>query len=120
MRGKTSIVVALGFILFGSLLPPSSKAQNIHPRESAVSAHDCDRKCLYGFVDAYLDALAAKDPSRVPWAKRVQFTENNVSLQIGDGLWGTISGRTAYDLRVADPSSGEVAFFGVVEEHGVP
>ena len=113
-------MVALGFILFGSLLPPSSKAQNINRRESAVPANDCDRKCLYGLVDAYLDALAAKDPSRVPWAKRVQFTENNVALQIGDGLWGTISGRTAYDLRVADPSSGEVAFFGVVEEHGVP
>ncbi|MBZ5501104.1 MAG: hypothetical protein LAN59_02540 [Acidobacteriia bacterium] len=122
MRGKTSIVAALGIIcfFFGSLLVPSSQGQDIHRRESAVPADDCDRKCLYGLVDAYLDGLLAKDPSRVPWAKTVKFTENNVALQIGDGLWGTINGRTAYDLRAADPASGQAAFFGVVEEHGNP
>jgi len=120
MREKIFAAVALSAVLFAGLAGQPSKAQSIHRRESAVPANDCDRKCLYGLVDAYLDALAAKDPSRVPWAKRVQFTENNVSLQIGDGLWGTFSGRTAYDLRAADPASGQAAFFGVVEEHGIP
>lgn len=64
MRGKTSIVAALGIIcfFFGSLLVPSSQGQDIHRRESAVPADDCDRKCLYGLVDAYLDGLLAKDP----------------------------------------------------------
>jgi hypothetical protein len=73
---------------------------------------------LYGFIDQYMAALVAKDPSRLPWAATVHFTENNVSLRVGDGLWGTISGRGADDLRAADPTAGQVAYFGVIDERG--
>ncbi len=76
----------------------------------------CDRVCLYGALDAYLAALRAKDPGRAPWAARVKNTENNVELRVGDGLWGTITGFGDYEMRVADPQTGEVAVFGVVEE----
>ncbi len=76
---------------------------------------------LYAHAEAYLDALVAHDPSRVPWAPHVTFTENNVQLAVGDGLWNTISGRReAYDLKVADSDAGQVAWFGIVEEHGHP
>ena len=44
-----------------------------------------DRAALYAHVEAYLDALAVRDPSRLPWAEHVVFTENNVQLAIGDG-----------------------------------
>jgi hypothetical protein len=80
---------------------------------------DCDRQCLYGLVDQYLAALVAREPARLPWAKNVKFTENNVELQIGDGLWGTITGKGTDDLRAADPENGQVAYFGVVDERGV-
>jgi len=113
-------VAMLGIALAGALLIRVSEAQDRGRGKSAYAGADCDRKCLYGFVDAYLGALVAKDPARVPWAVHVKFSENNVALKIGDGLWGTISGRTAYDLRAADPANGQVVFFGVVEEHGVP
>jgi hypothetical protein len=73
---------------------------------------------LYAFVDQYMAALVARDPTRLPWATTVHFTENNVSLRVGDGLWGTISGRGADDLRAADPTTGQVAYFGVIEERG--
>jgi hypothetical protein len=76
----------------------------------------CDRDCLFGHVDAYLAALVAKDPSKASWADEVKFTENNVPLAIGDGLWGTITGMGDYDLRVADVAAGQVGFFGVVDE----
>jgi len=112
-------VAMLGIALAGALLIRVSKAQDGDRGKSAYAAVDCDRKCLYGFVDAYLDALVARAPARVPWAAHVKFSENNVALKIGDGLWGTISGRTAYDLRAADPSNGQVVFYGVVEERGV-
>ncbi len=82
-------------------------------------AADCDRQCLYGFVDQYLQALVAKDPSRLPWAKSVKFTENNVVLAVGDGLWGTISGLGPEDVHAADPANGQVLYMGVVAEHGV-
>lgn len=87
---------------------------------NAYQVPDCARQCLYGFVDQYLKALVDRDPSRLLWAKFVRFTENNVSLQVGDGLWGTVSGLGPEDARAADPSTGEVAYFGVVEENGSP
>lgn len=83
-------------------------------------ATDCDRACLYRHVDAYLDALVKQDPSRLPWAEHVVFTDNNVQLAIGDGTWNTIDGKRAYDLKMADPVTGQVAWFGVIEERGNP
>ena len=76
---------------------------------------------LYALADTYLDALEAHDPSRLSWADGAVFTENNVRLEPGDGLWNTISARRrGYDLKVADPVTGQVGWFGVVEEHGHP
>jgi hypothetical protein len=67
-----------------------------------------------------MDALTRHDPSRAHFAKDVTFTENDVALPIGSGLWGTISGATAEGLELADPSSGQAAWFGMVQEHGAP
>lgn len=79
------------------------------------------RAALYAHADAYLAALAAKDPSRLPWADQVIFTENNVQLRVGDGLWNTASAvRPGFDLKCADPETGQVSWFGVVEEWGHP
>jgi len=55
-----------------------------------------------------LDAMKMKDPSRVAWAKNIKYTENNVAMKIGDGVWGTITGLGDYHLRFADPTTGEV------------
>jgi predicted amidohydrolase YtcJ len=77
---------------------------------------DCDRGCLEALIDEYLDALAHKDPKRVPWAPNARFTENNVELEPGDGLWATITKLGDYRLRVSDPVTGQAGFFGVVEE----
>jgi len=76
----------------------------------------CDRQCLYGFLDQYLNALKAKDPSRLPLAKGFKYSENNVMMKIGDGVWGTITGLGDYNLRMADTASGEVGFYGIVNE----
>jgi hypothetical protein len=96
-----------------TLLAGTALAQPFPDRAPVPS---CDRACLFGHVDDYLEALRTQDPSRATWADAVKFTENNVPLVIGDGLWGTITGIGDYDLRVADVSTGQVAFFGVVEE----
>ena len=79
-----------------------------------------ERAALYDHVEAYLAALVKRDPLCLPWADHVVFTENNVALAIGDGTWNTADGRRDYDLKMADPSSGQVAWFGVIEEHGHP
>ena len=76
---------------------------------------------LYAAAENYLAALEAQDPARLHWADHAICSENNVRLAIGDGVWNTISARRAsYDLKSADPAAGQVSWFGVIEEHGVP
>ena len=75
-----------------------------------------DRNALYAVLDAYLAALAAGDPARVEWAGEVRHSENNVMLEPGDGVWGTIAGLGDHRLRFADPATGQVGFYGTVIE----
>src|SRR5208282_6627325 len=97
---KTLIAIAVfGFLLAG-VLP----AQNGNGKSGA-----CDRACLEGFVDQYLDAVTAHDPKLVPLAKNVKFTENGQKLVIPDGLWNSMVGKGAYRLFVDDPQAGSVA-----------
>jgi len=83
---------------------------------SAVIAGDCDHTCLVGFARDYMRALASRDPSKAHLAPRVRFTENNVELSLGDGVWGTISKLGDYKLKFADTQTGNVGFFGVLTE----
>jgi hypothetical protein len=75
-----------------------------------------NRTTLYSVLDSYLAALAAKNSARVPWAKGARNSENNVMIPVGEGLWGTITGLGAYQLRFADVKTGEVGYFGTVHE----
>ncbi len=83
---------------------------------AARAAGSCDRACLEGFVDHYLDAVLAHDPKLVPLAPNVRFTEDGQHLQIGDGLWRTLHAKGHYRLFVDDVPAGQVAFFGTLEE----
>jgi hypothetical protein len=74
------------------------------------------RAQLYAALDRYCDALPARDPARIEWASDALVTENNVALEPGDGLWGTITGLGPYDLRFADVETGQVALFTTVTE----
>ncbi|MGI4880741.1 MAG: hypothetical protein ACRYG4_25025 [Janthinobacterium lividum] len=89
-------------------------------QRSAVLRIACDRACLIGMVRRYLQALAAHDTTGLPLAKGVVFTENDVVMALGKGLWGTISGVAPAGLEVADAQTGQAAWFGVVRENGEP
>jgi hypothetical protein len=78
---------------------------------------ECDRDCLTGLMDRYLAALVAREPASLPWAESVRFTENDVALMVGDGLWGTAT-EIGRGYTVADPAQGNVLWLGIVEEHG--
>ncbi|HEX4098615.1 MAG TPA: hypothetical protein VHX64_17950 [Caulobacteraceae bacterium] len=82
---------------------------------------DCDRACLTGLADRYVDALVAHDPSRLPLAPEVKFTENLVPLKLGrEGLWLTANGRRDYNIYAADPARGDVVWIGIVKENDTP
>ncbi|HTC91188.1 MAG TPA: hypothetical protein VK686_22945 [Bryobacteraceae bacterium] len=106
---KTLIAMAvLGCSLAGAL-----PAQTGNGKSGA-----CDRACLEGFVDQYLDAVTAHDPKLAPLAKNVKFTENGQKLEIPDGLWNSMAGKGTYRLFVDDPEAGSVAFIGTIKEEG--
>ena len=112
--------ICVAVIILGAALaqPSRARASNAagNSAQAASAPGACDRACLYGFLDQYLDALKAKDPSRVAWAKNIKYSENNVAMKIGDGVWGTITGLGAYNLRFADTTTGQVGFYGIVQE----
>jgi hypothetical protein len=83
---------------------------------TARAAGTCDRACLEGFVDRYLDAVLAHNPKLVPLAPNVRYTEDGQHLEIGDGLWRTMHAKGHYRLFVDDVPAGQVAFFGTLEE----
>ena len=105
-------LVALGL---AACAPPAD--QPAAPEAAAPAAAACDRACLYGVLDSYLAALKVRDASQVQWAPGARYTENNVEIEPGDGLWGTITNvEDDYEMRFADPATGQVGVFGVVEE----
>jgi hypothetical protein len=75
-----------------------------------------NRSALYAALDAYLAALSRRDAKSVRWATGARTSENNVMLEPGDGLWGTIDRLGDYQLRFADENLGEVGYFGVTHE----
>lgn len=83
---------------------------------SAPTFAACDRDCLVGHLDAYLAALVTNDPSPLPLADSVRFTENTNELAVGDGFWKTATALGDYQIYTADPVTGQAAFIGEVKE----
>src|SRR5208282_4988676 len=116
MRNKFLVAdFCLALAILGSALAQPGRARAANGGQNAA-ASNCDRQCLYGFLDQYLDALKAKDPSRLPLTKGFRYSENNVMMKIGDGVWGTITALGDYNLRMADPVNGAVGCYGIVQE----
>jgi hypothetical protein len=88
--------------------------------KGATASPTCDRACLEGLVNQYLDAMLARNPFSLPLAPKVKFTENDQLLKLGEGLWLTASAPGAYKLYAADPPAGEVGFLGTMRENGTP
>jgi hypothetical protein len=110
MRGVIRPSLSLSLLLFLSLSSLTLPVQ----------AQDCDRACLEGFMNQFLEALLAHDPSSLPLASDVRYTENGQDLAVGDGLWQTYTKHSGYKLYVADPVAGQVAYLSVIEEGATP
>jgi hypothetical protein len=81
----------------------------------------CDRACMTGLVDRYLQALVRHDPSSLPLNRDVKFTENTARIAVGEGLWiGASAPPTGFGIHVVDVPAGQVGFYGVMQERGKP
>lgn len=118
MPSKIRFLIAAGAL--ASVLFMVSRVPAAPAARPAQAADACDRACLDGFVDQYLDAVAANDPSKLPVTPSVKFTEDGQRLDLGDGLWNTATGRGTYKFYMEDVAAGEVGFFGTMREAGQP
>lgn len=109
---RTTLTRAAGLLAIGAMVL----------RAAAVLAADsaaCDRECLHAVMDQYLAALVAHRPDQLQTTPEVKFTENTNRMKLGDGLWHTIGALGTFKLYVEDPQTGQVAFYGTVQENGV-
>jgi hypothetical protein len=79
---------------------------------------ECNRDCLYAFVDKYFDALLSRCACNMALAPGAKYTENELAVKPGEGIWKTYSGRGTYRVYLADPANGEVGYYGDYTEFG--
>lgn len=84
MRRGISWAIAVG------LLTVTAGAAS--PAMAATEAASCDRACLTGLLTQYIDGLARGDHSNLSLADRFRFTENSQALDLGEGLWKSVTG----------------------------
>jgi hypothetical protein len=113
MKRLLPLILAAG----ATVTPASAQAPG---QPSAMIDTACSRDCLIGFARAYMKALGQRNPAQLPVTDDLMFTENNVAMPLGEGLWGTVSDIAPTGLEVADTQTGNAAWFGYVKEHGVP
>ena len=113
MRKFTSII-AMGVLL--AAVCAVSLIAGQAGRGAAAAAGPCDRACLEGIVEQYLDALAARDPKKLSLAPNAKFTENGQRLNLGDGIWNTATAKGVYRLFVTDAQAGQVGVIATVKE----
>src|SRR5512145_677174 len=81
------------------------------PEWNPATLKECDRACLIGIMDGYMDALFKHDPKAVPpMSMDVRMTENTGEMNVGEGvLWRNKLEPTSFKIYVADPVAGQVA-----------
>lgn len=85
---------------------------------TAAHAQTCDRGCLAGMLDRYLDAVIAHDTDAAPLFSGFRQTENAVVVRPGTGLWESMTALGEVQRRYFDPVSGNAGYFGLIEEGG--
>jgi hypothetical protein len=105
------VAILAAAFLAGHLIPPADASTGPIPL-------NCQRACLEGLVNQYLTALVARNPSTLPLSEDVKYSENNQTLDVGDGFWKTVEGRGNYSHIFSDPEGGQVAYMGTMREAG--
>jgi hypothetical protein len=81
------------------------------PEWNAANVKECDRACLVGIMDGYMNAILRHDRMAVPpLAADVRMTENTGAMDVGEGmLWRSKVEPTSFKFYAADPLQGQVA-----------
>lgn len=82
---------------------------------SLAASGSCDRDCLKGHMDRYLDALLKHDSSSLALADGFKAIYNGKPSKLDSEDWKVID-KVAFHQYVMDPTTGNVALFGVAVE----
>lgn len=85
-----------------------------------AAAQDCDRACLTDLVTTYVDALVARDPSRLPVTDNFKFTEDSRTIELGEGLWETVTAKTDFRQDYIDTAKQVAAAHVELREGEIP
>jgi hypothetical protein len=80
------------------------------------AANECDRVCLRTTLDQYLNAVIKHDIATPPLSAGFRQTENALVVRPGTGVWKTITALGSVQRRYIDAVSGQVGYFGTVQE----
>jgi len=112
-------LAGLGILVAALWITLAPGAMSAWPTDAEDAAkYNCDRACLKGIADQYFDALAQHNPSLVPLAPNVRYSETGKVLKVGEGLWKN-AGAPTYRLELFDPQTGGIGIDAVVPDGGV-
>jgi hypothetical protein len=81
---------------------------------AAATAKDCDRNCLKGHLDTYLNGVAAHKPEAANLWVGFRQTENSIVVPEGQGAWKNVTALGSIQRRYLDPVQGVAGYFGTV------
>ena len=112
---RRSIRATLAAIALTSVSMATSASEP--PGDVPLPVHNCQRQCLEGYVNSYLEAMRDKKVDPALFAKNARFTENGVELPLGnEGLWYDTVAIGNYKFYIPDPETQQVTFLGTVME----
>ena len=120
MRATWMALTTIGALL---AVAPAALAETAAApaKPKAAAPLKCNRDCLVGIMDRYVNALPTHSAKGLPLAAHVRFTEQASAIPVGDGLWvSATEAPTTFKIMAADPTSGQVGFFGVIKQWDKP
>ncbi|HEX6993617.1 MAG TPA: hypothetical protein VF339_05660 [Gammaproteobacteria bacterium] len=63
---------------------------------------ECDRDCLTDLMTQFIDALVAHDPSTLPLAENVKYTEDSRLARLGEGIWQSVTAKGGFRQDYVD------------------
>ena len=100
---------AIWFLALGSIT--TAMAQSSGPA--------CTRESLKAVTDKFLAALQAHNPSGLPLAAGVKYTENGIVVAVGKGFWET-AGKLTFKRGMVDTQKCGTHTQTIIEENGKP
>ena len=107
--------------------PYGTRPASVTPAAATASADGstaaepgCDRECLKSVVARWLDALTTKRRDAMSETPGLRYTENGQVLQVGKGLWTTVTTVSPGRRVVVDPGSGSAGVLVGIIERDVP